>query len=274
MTTYAIHAAANINWQRGLAPIIKEGLSKHGVNATITSSSIKESDVSIILGPNFWKQVEAKGNYIMFNRKFLGFEPQDVHENVAISWDGFNGNGIFCVKDINPQRLNVYLNDEDILDWQKKPKGNLLLCEQSDLGRCTRWPSVNAWYENVKNNNWNVVVRKKINPSVIGEDLWLKETKKQIKNIKAAAVLNSTVSTELFTFGVPIISYDKGDPCYAVSNRVANGISYFSQSLRREFLTYLAHCQWHYDEIRNGQWWDVLKEKEGKRLNEWLEKEL
>jgi len=268
MTTYAIHAAPSIEWQHKLAPIIKEGLAKHGINAHITSSLVKDSDVSIILGPNFWKQVEAKGNYIVFNRKFLGFKPQDVHENVTISWDGFNGNGIFCVKDINPQRLNVYLKDEEICQWQKNPKGKLLLCEQYDLGRCTRYMSIQDWYNHVKEKN-EVVTRKKVNPESVGVDLWLKETKKQIKNIKAALVLNSTVSTELFTLGVPIISFDKGDPCYAVSNKFPHDISYFSDDIRRNFLTYLAHCQWHYDEIRNGQWWETLKEKDGKRLNEW-----
>ena len=261
MTTYAIHAAANINWQRELAPIIKKGLSKHGINASITGSSTKESDVSFLLGPNFWKKVEVEGNFIMFNRKFLGFNPQDVHENVAISWDGFNGNGTFCVSEIDTDRLYRYVKEEEILDYRINAQGVDLLCEQHDLGRCTDWKTINDFYSFIKGRYKNVVVRKKVSPENIGVEEWKKQILHQLQNVRAAHVLNSTVSTELTVFGVPIVSHDKGDPCYSLRNM---------RFKRMELLTYLAHCQWHYDEIRNGQWWDVLKEKTGKQLNEWL----
>ena len=100
MTTYAIHAAPNIPWQKKLAPIIQRGLMRHNIKANIVQDKIRTSDVSLILGPNAWKQIEFDGKpFLIFNRKFLGFKPEDVHENVAISWDGFNGNGTFCVNE-------------------------------------------------------------------------------------------------------------------------------------------------------------------------------
>lgn len=259
MESYAIHASPRIKWQTKLALIIKEGLNKHGIHADITKSPRKVSDVSFILGPNFWKGIEAKGNYIMFNRKFLGFDPQDVHENVAISWDGFNGRGTFCVTDVDEKRLFRYVKDEEILDYKENPTGVNLLCEQADLGRNTSWKNINEFYKWVRKEYKNVVTRKKSNPENVGVGTWKREILKELQNVQTAHVLNSTVSTELTIFGVPITSHDIGDPCYALKG---------NKDKRMELLTYLAHCQWHYSEINNGEWWDRLKVKTGPQLHE------
>jgi hypothetical protein len=260
MTTYAIHAAPNISWQKKLAPIIQRGLLCHNIKANIVQDKTRVSDVSLILGPNAWKQIESDGKpFLMFNRKFLGFQPQDVHENVAISWDGFNGYGTFCVNEIDEKRLYRYVKEEEILDYRYNAHGVNLLCEQYDLGRCRNWKSINDFYSFVKKRYDNVVVRKKVNPENIGVEEWKRQILQQLQNVKSAHVLNSTVSTELTVFGVPLVSHDKGDPCYSLRNM---------RFKRMKLLNYLAHCQWHYDEINNGKWWEKLKNKKGPKLYE------
>jgi len=257
MQSHAIHASPKIKWQTMLAPIIKAGLSKHGIDATITKSPCKVSDISFILGPNFWKAVEAKGNYVIFNRKFLGFDPQDVHENVAISWDGLNGRGTFCVTDTDEKRLFRYVKEEEIFDYKENPTGVNLLCEQSDLGRNTSWKNVDEFYKWIRKEYKNVIARKKSRAEEGGIETWRREILKELENVQTAHVLNSTVSAELTLFGVPITSHDIGDPCYALKG---------NKDRRMELLTYLSHCQWHYSEINSGEWWDKLKTKSGKKL--------
>tara|TARA_B100001093_G_scaffold132608_1_gene125360 strand:+ start:11275 stop:12099 length:825 start_codon:yes stop_codon:yes gene_type:complete len=259
MESYAIHASSRIKWQAKLALIIKEGLAKHGVNAVITDNRDKVSDTSLILGPNVWKKVEAKGNYIMFNRKFLGFNAEDVHENVAISWDGFNGRGTFCVSDLDENRLARYVKDEEILDYKENMGGINLLCEQHDLGRSTDWKNINEFYDYIYERYRNVAVRKKISPENVGVETWKQQILKELEDVKTAHILNSTVSAELTIFGIHVASHDIGDPCYALKGK---------EDKRMELLTYLAHCQWHYSEINNGEWWDKLKKKVGPQLHE------
>jgi hypothetical protein len=259
MESYAIHASPRIKWQTKYASFIKEGLNKHGIHADITKSPSKVSDVSFILGPNAWKDIEAKGNYIIFNRKFLGFDPQDAHDTVAISWDGFNGRGTFCVSDIDKNRLARYVKDKEILDYKENSGDVNLLCEQADLGRNTSFKHIKAFYDWIHSQYTNVAVRKKITPEKIGVKMWKRQILKELENVKTAHVLNSTVSTELTVFGVPVTSHDIGDPCYALKGNTDR---------RMELLTYLAHCQWHYSEINSGEWWDKLKIKTGPQLYE------
>lgn len=258
MESYAIHAKP-AGWQKKYAGHIKEGLSKHGINASITKSTHKVSDISFILGPNYWKEIESKGNYVMFNRKFLGFGTKDAHENVAISWDGFNGRGTFCVTDTDEKRLHRYVKDEEILDYKENMGGVNLLCEQYDLGRNTSWKNINEFYDYIYTQYSNVAVRKKISPENVGVEIWKQQILKELEDVKTAHVLNSTVSTELTVFGVHVASHDIGDPCYALKG---------NKDKRMELLTYLAHCQWHYSEINNGEWWDKLKNKTGPQLYE------
>ena len=145
------------------------------------------------------------------------------------------------------------------LDYRYNAHGVNLLCEQYDLGRCRNWKSINDFYSFVKKRYDNVVVRKKVNPENIGVEEWKRQILQQLQNVKSAHVLNSTVSTELTVFGVPLVSHDKGDPCYSLRNM---------RFKRMKLLNYLAHCQWHYDEINNGKWWEKLKNKKGPKLYE------
>ncbi|MGB0203372.1 MAG: hypothetical protein ACPF9R_04380 [Acholeplasmataceae bacterium] len=250
----AIHAKLS-PWQLKVAPLYQRGLAKHGINAEITSSPKRISDIAIILGPNYYKTIENDGKpYLIGNRKFVGFGDH-VHTTNAISWGGFNGYGRFCVKDIDEKRLSKFL-DISKMHPQRKGKYNLL-CEQYDLGRCTKYRNVNEWYNEVKNNISPLKVRSKKNPEKVGHKTWEQNFCSELKDVKEAHVLNSTVSVDLLYYGIPVKSWDKGDPCYA--GTIEN---------REKLFHHLAHCQWTYEEIENGDWWEQLKTNDGPRLHE------
>jgi len=263
-----IHANASIPWQKRLAPLVVRGLQKHGLKCYISPHNycVPKTDVSIILGPNFWKNIENSGQpYIMMNRKFLGFHERDVHDNVAISWDGFNGKGTFCVDEIDPNRLWKYIEKDEFEDW-KEPGTDYLLFGQTDPGRSTKYKSSHEWYKYVEANVSPIRFRKKENPEYGNLLSFRKKFKKDLQNVKAAIVLNSTVSTEILLAGVPVISMDEGCPSYAIDSHSFSEVCYPD---RLPFLHYLAHCQWHYDEIENGSFWKQLYPMSGPRLCEW-----
>jgi hypothetical protein len=251
----AIHAKQSIPWQKKVALLYQNGLARHGIKAQIVDSPKRISDIALVLGPNFWKQIENDGKpYLMGNRKFVGFGDH-VHTTNAISWDGFNGYGRFCVKDIDETRLSKFL---DVIKMHPQRKGKYnLLCEQYDLGRCTKYGNVNQWYDEIKKFFSPLKVRSKKNPEKVGHNLWEQSFCSEISDVKEAHVLNSTVSVDLLYYGIPVKSWDKGDPCYV--GTIEN---------REKLFHYLAHCQWTYDEIENGDWWEQLKSNDGPKLHE------
>lgn len=209
----------------------------------------------------------------MFNRKFVGFDDGCVHENVAISWDGFNGKGTFCVDEIDPYRLERYLQQSWLeRGWMTNPTGPFLLCEQTDIGRSTQYKNIQSWYKNIHQvGHENIKVREKfaVEKCTLPK-AWLHNMLQDINGVNSALVFNSTVSVELMLFGVPVISFDEGDPCYAVNSHNFTDDLKFPD--KKKFLDYLVHCQWHFDEIENGDWWEKLKIKQGPKLNEFNSK--
>lgn len=267
MIKVTIHAKPNVPWQKRLGPLVVNGLKKHNVQVTMSDVSRHTSDVAIILGPNYWKPIENSGKpYIMMNRKFIGFGDRDVHDNVAISWDGFNGRGTFCVDEIDPDRFHRYVKEDEFMEW-RTPGKNYLICEQADTGRCKQFTTPTQWYAYVEQNvKGPLKRRKKVHPVSGKIPTFKRGLIDDLKITKAAIVLNSTVSTEILLFGTPVISMDKGDPTYPINSHSLNIIIYPD---RLPFFQYLAHCQWHYDEIKNGNFWAQIYPKRGPKLCEW-----
>ena len=265
-----IHAN-QIAWQKRYARHVVQGLWRHGIRATVTSINKRQPcDVAIIMGPNAWQNIEQSGKpYIMLNRKFVGNGPQVVHENCAISWNGFNGRGTFCVNEVDPTRLTRYMAEEELLPWRKHGS-KLILCEQSNVGRTEdpKFKTLQLYYSSVKRGaTLPVVFRKK----PIGEKniSFAKVTSDLIKfDPKALVNLNSTISIDALTVGIPVISFDIGDPAYPITTHSLSAVSYQE---RLPFFQYLAHCQWTEDEIKTGEFWSHIYPMQGKKLHEWTD---
>jgi len=260
----AIHANPGVKWQRRYADLFVRGFAKHGLSAEVTQSSGRERDcdVAVLFGPNYWKQVErANQPYLMVNRVLVSRNARHVHDVVAISWDGFNGRGTFCVDGADAGRLHKFINPSaDVAGWRKEGE-YLLLCGQADVGRCGRYGSTQEWYKYVENTtNEQVLFRPHPNNGArvpLATHLHL---------ARAAAVLNSTVAIDALLAGVPVLSFDEGNPAHAIAGHTMADTQYPD---RLKFLAYLAHCQYFCDEIENGYFWERLNPKRGKRLCEY-----
>lgn len=252
--TVSIHASSSIQWQKRYAVAVKEGLSRHGIDANITSSRTRRSDIAVIMGPNLWKHVENDGkDFIILNRKFLGFKERDVHDNCAVSWNGFNGMGIFCVdqNNLSQKRLDKYLAPHEIEDWSLD-HDKYLLCQQHDTGRSSKYKNINNWYHKIHRmvKPVDLKIRNKITLENVGNTEFMKSLREDLSDVKAIFSLNSIISVEAIILGKGVIAEDPTNPCYSVSFKEIGGN--FQSFDRNFFLKYLAHCQWHIDEIRNG----------------------
>ena len=263
-----IHAN-QIEWQRRYAKHTVAGLKRHGIRASVTNSPSRQPcDIAILMGPNAWERVErANKPYLMFNRRFVG-DDQSVHTNCAIGWNGFNGRGTFCVDEVDPTRLQTYMPEEKLLSW-REPGKTLILCEQSNVGRATnpKFKTLRGYYNYVRRHaKLPIVFRDK----PIGEEKisFSGVTKGLIKaNPKVLANLNSTISLDAMMVGIPVISFDEGDPAYAITGHELNEI--VKPDNRLEFFQYLAHCQWTEDEIKSGEFWEHIYPIHGPKLYEW-----
>jgi hypothetical protein len=260
-----IHAN-QIEWQGRYAKHVITGLQRHGIRATVTNSPTRQPcDVAILMGPNAWHRVEQarSGPYIMFNRRFVG-DDASVHTNCAVGWNGFNGRGTFCVDEVDPNRLKRYLTEEEILPWHKGT--NTIYCEQSNVGRTKKFNSLQQYYNFINRNVKNPIFREKpigeenISQAGVRKGL-MKHDPKVVIN------LNSTISLDCLTSGIPVISLDEGDPVYPITSHNLRIIDYPDNRL--EFFQYLAHCQWTEDEIKSGEFWDHIYPIRGPQLNEW-----
>jgi hypothetical protein len=241
-----------LGWHQRYLEFFRQGFKKHGIAIEATDrETTVPCDVAVLFGPNYWKQIErTHPQYLMVNRKFLG----DVNDNVALSWNGFNGRGQFCVDDVNATRLRRH--SFDLEPWRKDKTGVSVLCGQFDLGRCGRYQSIQQWYKDVQLTlNTTIFFRKWPGDRPLVRDC---------ANAESAITLNSTVAIETVLLGIPTIACDEGNPAWPIC---AHHIGHIRRSDNRlAWLEYLANCQWHHMQIANGDFWRQLWPPRGPRL--------
>ena len=272
MLDVVIHASRYIDWQGRYARFVFQGLERHGLKPRIAwNTTAQQCDVAVIMGPNHYEHVERSGiPYIMLNRKFVGNRPETVHDTVAISWDGFNGRGTFCVDEVDPKRLERYINPETEIEPWRDNATPYLLCQQSNIGRAEDIRDMDQFYRWARASSPQQILWR---PKPLGEHAIKPEAVRQ-QLIQAGAIvhLNSTISIEALMAGVPVFSFDYGDPswpitCHDFQTPVKEFIA--REDRRLELFQYMAHCQWSEQEIASGEFWAQIYPKRGPKLYEW-----
>lgn len=247
----AVIHATRLKWQDRYFEFFKQGFSRHGITTErFCFDRAQPGDIHVLFGPNYWKNCEKiYDNYLFVNRKFIG----NVDDDVAISWNGFNGRGIFNVNSIDPQRLEVALERSPIKihPWRRYNPDSFLLLGQADTGRCLL-ENLNTWYQDMRlaYKGSKPVFRKW--PRGDGHTLI-----QDIARTGFSVSLNSTVAVETLMMGHPTVVFDKGSPVWSICNMWNNpGI----EPKRIALFEYLANCQYHYSEISTGDFWCQLGE--------------
>lgn len=241
----AIHCKPHVKWQRRYLDFFQTGFRRHGIRTVVTDSERPEAgvDFAVLFGPNYWKRLERSlPKFLMVNRKFIG----DVNDNVAISWNGYNGLGVFCVKEVRETRLRRHQFRID--PWRAVDEGHVLLLGQYDLGRCGRYASLQEWHNHVRASTGDPILFR----------AWPGNSplKSDCKGARCAVSLNSTVAIETVLIGLPTVAMHEQSPAWPVC---AHHLGHVHRSDNRiQWLEYLANCQWHHQEIENGDFWRQL----------------
>ena len=249
-----IHATG-IRWQQRYFELFRKGFKIHGitdVQATNTDKPVA-GDLHVLFGPNYWKKCENHyKNYLQVNRKFIG----DVNDDVAVSWNGFNGRGYFNVDEIIPDQLESVLERSPIrirpCRWGKGDVDTFLLLGQADAGRAATYNWLGMWYESMRESYSESKAVFRSHPNGDGHTLL-----QDVNRTRFSVSLNSTVAVETLMLGHPTIVHDQGSPVWAICNPMRSPT--FCQWNRTKMFNYLAMGQYHYSDIETGVCWEQLR---------------
>jgi len=243
----AIIHATSAGWHERYFKFFVQGFARHGILAERARCDKPHAgDIHVLFGPNYWKNCEQQyENYLIVNRKFIG----DVNDDVAVSWNGFNGRGIFCIDSPQPLRFENAMSRSPIKirPWKNFDSRNFLLLGQADAGRSENFGLLSDWYTAVRNYYDFASPIYRQWPNGDGHTL-----QQDVDRTGFSVSLNSTVAVETLMLGHPTSAWDVGSPIWSVCSR---GYDFKKEPNRAALFEYLANCQFYYQEIQNGDFW-------------------
>lgn len=218
-----IHSQPAIRWHGPFARKMQAGLKALGIDAGITSSRARESDIAILLGTTLWRDVEKTGRYLLVDR--CSFRNTD--QWVSLVWDGHGRRGNHCVpkdKGSRWERIGV-----PVKPWQSGSR--VVLCGQTET-YSPDYPTLTSWYSTVTATHFR--------PHPAGDNPTGLPIARDWTDCGLAVTLNSSVGVDAAINGVRVRAMDKGSMAWGAMKD------------RREWLRWLAWTQWHHDEIEAG----------------------
>jgi hypothetical protein len=241
-----------MRWHERYFRLFVQGFKVHGITdiQRVGVDKPTAGDLHVLFGPNYWKTCEKRyKNFLQVNRKFIG----DVNDDVAISWNGFNGRGIFNVDEVIPGQLESVLerNPIRVHPWRERSPERFLLLGQADVGRAETWDRLSLWYQKARDHYAPAKCVFRPHPNGDGKTL-----EQNVRQTGFSVSLNSTVAVETLMLGHPTIVWDEGSPIWSVCGP---GWSQTEEPKRGPLLEYLAMCQYQYSDIALGVFWEQLK---------------
>ncbi len=234
----SIHADEKIRWQLPLARKVQQGLKQIGIQAEITASRCRESDIAILCGTTLWTRIEANGRYLLVDRCSFG----DTNQWVSLVWDGHGRRGEHCVPEDTGARWKS--TGIKIRRW-KKTGSRVVLCGQTKT-YSPHYASLEDWYGKVSATHF----RK--HPS--GTNPTSLPLAKDWDDCGLAVTLNSSIAVDAVLNGIPAVTMDEAAMAWSVtghSTNLANGEVITPD--RRSWVKWLAWTQWRHDEISDGE---------------------
>lgn len=210
---------------------------------------------------------QVGGQHIMFENGYL----KRSENFYAIGMDGINGNESNFINNVSEARWKK-LNLE-IKPWNKNGK-YILVCAQRGGGYNTmampnQWPEL-VIDELITMTDIPIKYRPHPERQIQLDDFykrkWGVETldhrekiENQIKEACAIVVYTSNAANEALLQGVPVFYCGPAISCSHIALHGIDKINtpFYSQE-REKYFHYLAHRQWHIEEIKNGEAWRKL----------------
>ena len=233
MDSVAIHCNKGVEWQAKRAPQLLAGLRALRIPAHITDSRLRESDIAILLGTTFWREVESTGRYMLVDRASVG-DPRYVQ----LVWDGHGRRGNHRVP---PSMMGRRLLDIKPQPWKVSGR-RVVICGQTEP-YSPHFNVIDDWYDSV-----DCATHFRSHPMSDNPTKLLRVT--GWKNVRRAITLNSSVGVDTVLRGIPTVAIDEGSMAWDVTSHDPEKTI---TPDRKKWLQWLSCTQWHWDEIEAGR---------------------
>ena len=227
--TVAIHCEPKVEWQKKRIQDFSHGLTALGIEHGATSCRHRISDIAILFGTTFWRDIERDGGkWMLVDRASVG-DP----EYVQLVWNGHGQRGDHMTPDsIDDARWNalgVKLEPQRI-GFEGSGFDDTVICGQTET-YSPHWDRIEDWYASIEGATH-------FRPHPAGDN----PTGLPVKTDWHAKfhVLNSSIGIEAVIRGRPVKIHDQGCMAYGILDR-------------QEWANWLAWTQWSWDEIRAGK---------------------
>lgn len=247
-------------WHRRYAEAFRKGFARYGIETAVQSNdrddlrAFKKGDVPVMFGPNYFPRTfqrlrAACAGFLTVNRCFWG----DVNDDVAIGWNGFNGEAVFPYP--NPARAAALGERKPWphanLRWGDR-KGVMIIGEYPSP--CDDRKAIEAFYkkslERASLQGEPVYFRP--HPHCMGPTLPPHVTRTD-KGFGLGGV--ALFTTYASTFGVEL-ALRGGD---VLPDMTASFLRYWDGVDLHHLHVLIASAQAHIEEIKSGDFWEPLK---------------
>jgi len=227
-----IHAGS-VDWHQPFAEKMRRGLKTIGIDAGITASRSRESDVAILLGTTMWRAVEGTGTYLLVDRCSFG----DTNHWVSLVWNGHGRRGNHKV----PRELGNRWETigVPVAEWRTGSK--IVLCGQHQP-YSPAYMDLREWYSAVPNATH-------FRPHPVSDNPTGLPSYRGWLDVGLVITLNSSVAIDSVLLGIPTVTMDGGAMAWDVTGHRPDEII---TPDRTDWLRWLAWTQWHHDEINAG----------------------
>lgn len=217
------------------------------------------ADIAVIWS---WKQpkviadrLSSGGHLLVLERGFL--PPRN--DWVSMSWDGFNGRGVFPGAADDGARFEQ-LYGHLLKPWKREDNGLVLLAGQVPGDAALAGLDLTAWAQSVTDQlvdmGLSVVYRphpQKRTRCPKGAVLSYETLQQDLERAGRVVVYNSTLAVEAALAGVPVVALDAGSVAWPMASHALDAP--LVRPDRTQWCHDLAWRQWSLNELRNGSAW-------------------
>jgi len=228
-----IHSEPRIAWHAPFAAKMAQGLKALGIPSETTNSQQRQSDIAILLGTTFWRQIEADGRYLLVDRCSFG----DTNQYVSLVWDGHGRRGNHCVPE-NYSYSRWTVHGVPLKPFASGAKS--VICGQTE-SYSPHW-KLRDWYQ----AHHRAATHFRPHPGDAEYEIVRLPVWKTWDDVRIARTLNSSVAIDALINGVEATVDDYGGMAFAWSQ--CN-----PETDRLRLMRWLAWTQWHHSEIAEGK---------------------
>ena len=259
-----------------------DGLEKHGIadihHFSETNPPGGQYDLAVCWGNRAMEKLKKSAdikNCLVFENAYLNNVQNKHKEWVSLGWNGLNGRADFCNKKSPDDRWKKHFDDGRLLEYTDGDYILIPLQIKGDQSLNYVWSALT--YKRIcedirKHSDLPIMIRDHptrpgTQQRVVGvKDVNYLDTnmpiEQAIANAKVVVTINSNAGVDSALAGKAVINLDIGSMVWDIAESDFDQINSPKHQDRTQWCNNISYAQWHPNELRSGEAWDHLKQKD------------